>query len=107
MFSILLARTTALPGVTKRSPAGTLGELEKSTQRPETSIYTAFNANGILGRSGQKTTRKLTEEKSTQKRAQDHLREHLEAQQLDRLSSRSGHRLSSGPALIIHRTRPA
>jgi hypothetical protein len=67
LFSMFFNFTCPYNGVscdTERSPGGTLGELEKSTQRPETSIYTAFNANGIGAPSGQKTAPKSTEEKS-------------------------------------------
>jgi hypothetical protein len=49
---------------TERHPGDTRSELEKGPQRTETSIYTAFNANGIGAPSGQKTARKSTEEKS-------------------------------------------
>ena len=50
LFSMFLNFTCPYNGVscdTERHPGDTRSELEKGPQRTETSIYTAFNANGI------------------------------------------------------------
>ncbi len=114
MFPNFSCEYTGLSCDTERSSGGTRSELQSGPHRRETSVYTAFNANGIGAPSDQKTTRKLTEEKSTRtgpKSTETGPKQHLKKgskitlgglpprmQCSSRYSSRSGHRLSCGPA---------